>query len=57
MRLRAELIGASSMWIAHKMAKSFTCLGGPTQLGQSTVSHLCADYVGVRGLVYFLTRF
>ena len=36
-QLRAESIDASSMRIACKMAKLFTCLGGPTQLGQSIV--------------------
>ena len=29
---------ASSMWIARKTAKLFTCLGGLTQLRQSIIS-------------------
>ena len=36
--LQAERIGASSMWIARKTAKLFTCLGSLTQLGQSIVN-------------------
>ena len=32
-----RLIGASSMRIARKTAKLFTCLGSSTQLGQSIV--------------------
>ena len=36
--LQAELIGASPMWLALKMAKLFTCLGGFSQLGQSIVN-------------------
>ena len=35
--LQAERIGASSMWIAHKTAKLFICLGSSTQLGQSII--------------------
>ena len=37
--MQAELIGASSVQIACKTAKLFTCLGGPTQLGHTIVSH------------------
>ena len=35
--LQAERIGASSMRIARKTAKLFTCLGSSTQLGQSII--------------------
>ena len=35
--MQAEQIGASSMRIARKTAKLFTCLGISTQLGQSIV--------------------
>ena len=36
---QTELIGASPMWIAHKTAKLFTCLGGSSQLGQSIIQY------------------
>ena len=29
------MYGASPMWIAHKMANLFTCLGGSSQLRQT----------------------
>ena len=38
MGLQAELNGASSMRIAHKTAKLFTCLCSSTQLRQSIVT-------------------
>ena len=39
-----ESIGASSMQIACKTAKLFTCLGGPTQLGH-TIVHLLSLFL------------
>ena len=41
-----RLIGASSMRIARKTAKLFTCLGSSTQLGQSIVIMIVKAWPG-----------